>query len=130
MIFDFWFLIFDLWVENQDRTLTEKGGNPNLLWKTDKSELYVIDHNLIFDDEFNKTDFCATHAFKSTLINKQYDVVEKLEFEGGMKKTLACWQTAWSKMPSEWIEINNDTRCFDPEEHLQRFVMKLTEIFG
>ena len=71
-------LIFDLWVENLDRTLTEKGGNPNLLWKTDESAgLYVIDHNLIFDDKFNKADFWATHAFKSVLINKQYDVIEK-----------------------------------------------------
>ena len=25
-------LVFDWWVHNQDRTLTEKGGNPNLLW--------------------------------------------------------------------------------------------------
>jgi len=65
-------LIFDLWVENEDRTLTEKGGNPNLLWKTDESGLYVIDHNLIFDDEFNKADFGGTHVFKSVLINKQY----------------------------------------------------------
>ena len=50
-------LIFDLWIENADRTLTEKGGNPNLLWKSDESGLYVIDHNLIFDDEFNKGNY-------------------------------------------------------------------------
>jgi hypothetical protein len=113
-------LIFDLWVENADRTLTEKGGNPNLLWKSDESGLYVIDHNLIFDDEFNKVDFCDTHAFKSVLINKQDDVVEKIDFEARMKKTRACWQSAWSKIPLEWIEINDDTQCFDPEKHLQR----------
>ena len=113
-------LIFDLWIENADRTLTEKGGNPNLLWKSDESGLYVIDHNLIFDDDFNKVDFWDTHAFKSVLINKQDDVVEKIDFEARMKKTLACWQSAWSKIPSEWIEINDDTQCFDPEKHLQR----------
>lgn len=114
-------LIFDLWVENQDRTKTEKGGNPNLLWKTDESAgLYVIDHNLIFDDEFNKADFWATHAFKSVLINKQYDAVEKLDFEASMNKALACWQSAWDNMPEEWIELNDDTQCFDPEKHLQR----------
>jgi hypothetical protein len=114
-------LIFDLWVENLDRTLTEKGGNPNLLWKTDESAgLYVIDHNLIFDNEFNKADFWATHAFKSVLINKQYDAVEKLDFESSMNKALACWQSAWDNMPEEWIELNDDTQCFDPEKHLQR----------
>jgi len=113
-------LIFDLWVENADRTLTEKGGNPNLLWKSDESGLYVIDHNLIFDDEFNKVDFWDTHVFKSVLINKQDDVVEKIDFEVRMKKTLACWQSAWSKIPLEWIEINDDTQCFDSEKHLNR----------
>jgi hypothetical protein len=114
-------LIFDLWVENLDRNLTEKGGNPNLLWKTDESVgLYVIDHNLIFDDEFNKVDFWATHAFKSVLINKQDDAVEKLDFEARMNKALACWQSAWDNMPEEWIELNDDTQCFDPEKHLQR----------
>jgi hypothetical protein len=54
-------LIFDLWVENEDRTLTEKGGNPNLLWKSDESKLYVIDHNLNFDDTFNKVNFWGAH---------------------------------------------------------------------
>ncbi|MDO9424901.1 MAG: hypothetical protein Q7T40_12030 [Methylobacter sp.] len=113
-------LIFDLWVENQDRTLTEKGGNPNLLWKSDESGLYVIDHNLIFDDEFNKAEFWATHAFKSVFSNKQYDAVENLAFEARMKKALACWQSAWDNMSQEWIELNDDTHCFDPEKHLQR----------
>jgi hypothetical protein len=113
-------LIFDLWVENQDRTLTEKGGNPNLLWKSDESGLYVIDHNLIFDDEFNKAEFWDTHAFKSVFSNKQYDAVENLVFEARMKKALACWQSAWDNLPQEWIELNDDTHCFDPEKHLQR----------
>ena len=113
-------LIFDLWVENEDRALTEKGGNPNLLWKSDESELYVIDHNLIFDDKFNKADFWDTHVFKSVFINKQYDAVEKIEIEERMKKTLACWRSAWGKIPKDWIELNDDTYCFDPEKHLQR----------
>lgn len=113
-------LIFDLWVENEDRTLSEKGGNPNLLWKSDEAGLYVIDHNLIFDDSFNKVNFWQTHAFNSELINKQYDVVEKIEFEARMKKALACWQSAWDNIPYEWVEYNNDMQCFDPEKHLQR----------
>ena len=70
-------LIFDLWVENEDRTLTAKGGNPNLLWKSDESRLYVIDHNLIFDNEFNKVAFRDTHVFNAVFVNKQLDAVEK-----------------------------------------------------
>ncbi|NOT85661.1 MAG: hypothetical protein HOP02_12980 [Methylococcaceae bacterium] len=113
-------LIFDLWLENEDRTLSEKGGNPNLLWKTDASGLYVIDHNMIFDDAFNKTNFWDTHVFKSMFDQKQYDLFEKGDFETRMQKSLASWQTAWDNIPSEWIELNNELRCFDPEKHLQR----------
>ena len=63
-------LIFNLWVENEDRTLSDLGGNPNLLWKTDDSKLHVIDHNLIFDGEFNLGNFWATHVFRSEMSNK------------------------------------------------------------
>lgn len=82
-------LIFDLWIENEDRTLSTKGGNPNLLWKTDGSGLYVIDHNLIFDDTFNKTDFWETHAFNPMFCKKQVDVLENMGFEARMAKALA-----------------------------------------
>jgi len=115
-------LIFDLWLENEDRTLTEKGGNPNLLWRSDQSELYVIDHNLIFDDAFNKADFWATHVFKNMLCHKQDDVIEKLELESRMQKALACWQSAWDNMPESWVESNNELACFDPDKHLQRLI--------
>jgi hypothetical protein len=37
-----------------------------------------------------------------------------------VKKALACWQSAWDNIPQEWIELNDDTHCFDPEKHLQR----------
>lgn len=42
---------FDWWIKNGDRTLTEAGGNPNILWSETASQLYVIDHNLCFDED-------------------------------------------------------------------------------
>jgi hypothetical protein len=113
-------LIFDLWVENEDRTLTENGGNPNLLWRSDNSTLYVIDHNLIFDKDFSKANFWSTHVFKDMVCNKQDDVVEKMDFEARMNKALACWQSAWDNMPKTWLEFNQEFACFDPEKHLLR----------
>lgn len=112
-------LLFDLWTENEDRTLSEKGGNPNLLWKSDTSELYVIDHNLIFDSHFNQSNFWDTHVFLHAF-EQQDDIVEKLAFENRMKKALACWRAAWDKMPEEWVELNEDLQAFDPDFHLQR----------
>ena len=42
----------------------------------------------------------------------QNDAVENLDFEAKMNKALACWQSAWDNMPEEWIEINDETKCF------------------
>ena len=42
-------LIFDRWIRNGDRTLTEKGGNPNLFWQPNTRKLIMIDHNQAFD---------------------------------------------------------------------------------
>ena len=113
-------LLFDLWVENEDRTLTELGGNPNLLWKPDESGLYVIDHNLIFDPAFNPINFGETHVFKSEFCHKQDDLVEKHDFEERMKIALDSWKVAWDKVPSEWLEHNQDYSIFNPDQHFQR----------
>ena len=112
-------LFFDLWVENEDRTLTEKGGNPNLLWKSDSSELFVIDHNLIFDSAFDKAKFWKSHVFSDAL-KHQDDLIERMDYENKMQKALACWRTAWDKMPEEWVELNEEVQGFDPVKHLQR----------
>ena len=82
-----------------------------------------------FSEHTVKQLYAAIHSQRATnsywrngavLTNKQYDAVEKLDFESRMNKALACWQSAWDNMPEEWIELNDDTQCFDPEKHLQR----------
>lgn len=110
--------LFDLWVENEDRTLSDLGGNPNLLWKADESQLYVIDHNLIFDPAFDRVQFWDTHVFKSEY--KQDDLVDQQNFEIRMKGALDSWQSAWDKVPLEWLELNEDFSIFNPDQQLQR----------
>lgn len=113
-------LLFDLWVENEDRTLTELGGNPNLLWKPEESQLYVIDHNLIFDPKFEPTQFWDTHVFKSEY--RQDDLVEQQNLEFRMKAALDSWQQAWDKVPLEWLELNEDYSIFNPDHQYQRLL--------
>lgn len=43
-----WLYVFDYWIANGDRTLTEHGGNPNLFVRLEDGALIVIDHNLAF----------------------------------------------------------------------------------
>ncbi len=60
-------LAFDWWIKNQDRTLSENGGNPNLFWEPQDSKLMVIDHNQAFDADFCSEDFLNYHVFKEGL---------------------------------------------------------------
>src|SRR5437867_2161059 len=58
-------LLFDWWIGNGDRTLSENGGNPNILWVHRDHKPYVIDHNLAFD-EAAFADFWTHHIFASS----------------------------------------------------------------
>ncbi|MGA0506626.1 HipA family kinase, partial [Escherichia coli] len=40
--------VFDKWILNAERTLTDKGGNVNILYDMSNDNYYLIDHNLSF----------------------------------------------------------------------------------
>lgn len=113
-------LIFDLWIENEDRTLTEQGGNPNLLWSKLTNELYVIDHNLAFDNGFNLKESWECHPFSR---NFQLDIY-KSELEERLVKSLQNWSQWWNKIPVEWLEQNEESGVFTFNE--QQILHRLT----
>ncbi len=106
-------LLFDLWMRNEDRTLTASGGNPNLRWNVAESSLTMIDHNLILDPAFNKSEFWQTHAFKQTIIEHDMNQVERAHYETKMQETLKRWLIVWDTMPDEWIDENKVLRIID-----------------
>ncbi|NOQ14547.1 MAG: hypothetical protein GQ583_08755, partial [Methyloprofundus sp.] len=114
-------LVFDLWIENEDRTLTEKGGNPNLLWSELVDKLYVIDHNLAFYNEFNLESSWECHPFSR---NFQLDIY-KSELEERLIKSLQNWSQWWNKIPVEWLEQNEESGKFTFNE--QQTLDRLTE---
>ena len=59
-------LIFDWWIQNEDRIMVEGTGNPNLLWDPSALQMTVIDHNLAFDPEPNETQFWESHVFRAS----------------------------------------------------------------
>lgn len=114
-------LLFDLWIENEDRTLSkEYSGNPNLLWQSSSKQPYIIDHNLAFDTNFNLALFKETHIFQSLCINIQRDYIEDDDLRNKLLNSLSNWQQWWHKIPQEWQEQNEDTKLFCPKTTLQR----------
>ncbi|WP_440997934.1 HipA family kinase [Arhodomonas sp. SL1] len=95
-------LVFDWWIRNGDRMLSEAGGNPNLFWDEAQQSLVVIDHNDAFDRDVDPASFVAHHVFRS--------VVPALRDDAGLRDAclrkcrdaLSLWDTVVAEIPQSW----------------------------
>lgn len=97
--------VFDWWVHNEDRTLTEFGGNVNLLWDIVQRELIVIDYNLAFDNTFSEHQFLTGHVFASDWNDVFQDFLARPVYVERMRRALQCFEDACDKMPDTWLEV-------------------------
>jgi hypothetical protein len=106
-------LLFDWWIKNEDRTLGERGGNVNLLWRPAEQGLTVIDHNNAFDKEFDETYFFQNHVFQKerNRIPASFLLEQKALFEN-MADRLA---DIISDFPESWMELHDSPGDFVPE---------------
>lgn len=99
--------VFDYWLKNDDRTLTEKGGNPNLYQSLVTKKLVVFDHNLAFDPDFDFSSFKSLHV-ASFLFRGQRDLfVKPIKREAYQPRlVLACSELDLivAALPDEWLE--------------------------
>jgi hypothetical protein len=101
-------LAFDWWIKNEDRTLTEKGGNPNLFWAPYKEKLVIIDHNLAFDDDFLTDNFKSYHVFSDQVNSVFGNAVYQLECTKKFKRALKYWPKICKSIPKEWYYSDLD----------------------
>jgi len=95
-------LAFDWWIRNEDRTLTESGGNPNLFWEPDNEKLVVIDHNQAFDTDFSNSNFKLLHVFNQQA-NQLFDYATyRHEYESKFKKAMKSFGEICDNLPEEW----------------------------
>ncbi len=100
-------VMFDWWVHNADRTLTEKGGNPNLLWDQKNSRLAVIDHNQAFDTDFDPQRFAKLHVFHGSLMDIFGDLVDRETYRDRLVAAFAEFDPACDNVPPEWWLVDN-----------------------
>lgn len=103
-------LIFDWWVLNGDRALSELGGNVNLLLDGD-GELAVIDHNAAFDPTVTAQDLLVHHVFKDAAAGLR-DMVAGLEYQQKLELALRKWGRITSVLPDDWLYL--DEHQIDP----------------
>ena len=99
--------MFDNWIQNGDRTLTESGGNPNLYFNLASNNLEVFDHNLAFEQDFNIEEHKKLHV-SSFLFRGQTDMFEPM-FEKQMyvdkfTKALDGLDAIIATIPDEWLQ--------------------------
>ncbi|MGR2704699.1 HipA family kinase [Vibrio campbellii] len=96
--------MFDYWILNADRNLTEHGGNPNFFVHQKTGYPYVIDHNLAFDSDFDIENHKSLHVCAP--YKKWVDLfeIERARYEGMFAKSLEALDNAIKLIPDEWLE--------------------------
>jgi hypothetical protein len=95
-------LVFDWWIHNGDRTLSETGGNPNLFWDPSDAALLVLDHNQAFDPDFDPADFRRFHAFGRLIPALFDDLVRQSDYAKRLELGLERWDAILAEIPPEW----------------------------
>lgn len=93
-------LVFDWWVQNDDRLES----NPNLLWNASAQNLHVIDHDAAFSPDFFPTIFRNYHIFQQDWAEVWDDLVQQAEYASRMQSALSIWQTACDNAPPDWLD--------------------------
>lgn len=135
-------LLLDLWIQNEDRILSEHGGNPNLLvkrvpalpdddpegalWEDEprREMLWAYDFNLAFDPDFNRERFFGAHVF-GRMLRKWPEGIRE-EMEPLMKAALAEVPTIFEEIPLDWLYVDGDENL--PPQLDQKSVISRLEL--
>jgi hypothetical protein len=120
-------LAFDWWVGNEDRTLTELGGNPNLLWSDANARLTVIDHHLAFEYE-DLGAFWQNHIFRED--KRLWIPAFRREMETNFRAGLAKLDALWQTIPEDWLESLTDLSLPYLRANLSRFETDPASFWG
>lgn len=100
-------LVFDWWLHNEDRHLTESGGNPNLLWDVTGEQLAVIDHNMAFDPDFNIPNFLDSHVFAQYWNSVFSDNFVRAAYQKRMVEALTRLPAIRASIPNTWWWVDD-----------------------
>ncbi len=103
--------VFDYWVKNEDRCLTEKGGNPNLFIDQNNDLIVVLDHNLGFDPSFDIKSFTKLHVGVFSWSN-QKSLFLKHEKSKYMVSCLSKLDTITEQLPDDWFNLQVSKQQF------------------
>ena len=95
--------MFDYWIKNDDRNLSEIAGNPNLFLSQSTKEIIVLDHNLSFDRDFDLNSFKDIHV-GAQAFNTNVDMLLEDEFTPKFSHALSKLDEIFAQIPEDWKE--------------------------
>ena len=99
--------LFDYWIRNEDRTLGDTGyGNPNLVIRPVDEQLFVLDHNLAFDDNYTFEDTRKLHVCRKAWFEEQSDMLKIDEYKNRMEVALVDLNAWCEQLPDEWFSCS------------------------
>jgi hypothetical protein len=98
--------MFDWWIQNEDRSLGDKGGNPNILVSLSDKSMRVIDHNIAFDDSWSSSTFFANHVFSG--IRTCVAQSKLLAARDKLRESRGLLDTLWDEVPDSWRFADRD----------------------
>lgn len=105
---------FDWWVMNGDRTLSEAGGNPNILWCETDDRIYIIDHNLAFDETITLRSQLETHVFAEVLDQIRTTPALRTHYRLKFDEALSALPEIIKELPERWHYLDDGLSVESP----------------
>lgn len=99
---------FDWWIMNGDPTLTDAGGNPNIIWSETTHEPYIIDHNLAFDDAVTLNSQLESHMFADALSGICKDSSLQVHYNSQFQGALSHLPRIVDDIPERWLYVDDE----------------------
>lgn len=112
--------MFDYWIKNNDRNLTQYGGNANFFFDQKTKKPYVLDHNLSFASDFNLDAHINQHV--GSYCWEGLDLVDREHYEKKFEKSLAVVDNAVNSLPEDWVDRY-------PEERIEQDIRSVLHEF-
>lgn len=94
-------LLFDWWIQNNDRMMTDLGGNPNLICSGESAAVNVIDHHAAFDREFDPVGLWGMHIFCRS--RPRWDRAFEEKHSPQLVRAVEALEAVWKEIPDEWF---------------------------
>ncbi|MEE2024367.1 HipA family kinase [Alkalimonas mucilaginosa] len=100
--------LFDYWIKNEDRTMTEYSGNPNLFYQAGSDNYVVLDHNLAFDEDYNFGRNAYLHPGNKVWLSSQRDVLWQDHYSAKLTIALQGFEQYAATLPATWLDDETD----------------------